>query len=364
MHQIITSDDKATWDSVIGKSTKKDIYYFQAYSSLYKESENGEPHLFVYSNGKESNLCYPFMKRNLNSLPFLGHSTLAGDYYDIVSPYGYGGPLYDFADKQIISAFRHEFDDYCSNENIISEFTRFHPLLDNHKYFTDQMEVKKISQTIYLDLSKSEEEIFGDFHTNHKRNIKKGIKNNLEFRILKEEDAIFYLDDFLKLYYETMDKLNASSYYYFSREYIKNLLVGLNQNSFIGAVFLKGKMITAALCMYCDKFIHYHLGCSKSEFLHLGANVFQFYHIALWGKKNGFLAFHLGGGYSGNDSLFKFKSRFNPEGILDFYIGKKVHNPVLYKNLIDSWESYYSQSLDSNYFPAYRSEPSKEKIIG
>lgn len=357
VYQIIRAEDKSEWSSIIENFSNKDVYYFQAYCSLYKDSENGEPLLFLYKDKAGNTMCYPFLKRNIKTLPFIKDFPFDKDYYDIVNPYGYGGPLYDVSDEDTIRAFREAFDEYCRNENIISEFVRFHPMLDNHKYLHDLMDIKKISQTIYIDLNKNEEEMFMNYHNNHRRNIKKAVKNELEYRILRGADAFSYIDDFLDLYNETMDKLNASSYYYFSKEYFENILNGLSEQSFIGAVFFEGQMITAALCMYCGKNLHYHLGCSKKEFLHLGVNAFQFHNIALWGKENGYRVFHLGGGYAGSESLFNFKKRFNPEGTLDFYIGKKIHNSVLYQKLLKDWEIYYSQVSCSNYFPAYRLEP-------
>jgi hypothetical protein len=361
VYQIISSEDKSKWCSIVEEFLSKDVYFFHEYCSLYKKLENGEPLLFLYKDKTGTTICYPFLKRNINSLPFISAKPLDKDYYDIISPYGYGGPLYDSVDADTIIRFREAFNEYCNKENIISEFVRFHPILENHKYLSDLMYIKKISQTIYIDLNKNEKEIYMNYHNNHRRNIKKGEKHELEFKILKKEEAFFYIDDFLELYNETMDKLNATSYYYFSREYIEHILNELKEHSFIGAVFFEGVMIAAALCMYCGKNLHYHLGCSKKEFLHLGTNAFQFHNIAIWGMKIGFNSFHLGGGYAGSESLFTFKKRFNPDGIIDYYIGNKIHNSFVYNLLIEEWESYYSQILDSNYFPAYRHDPKEKK---
>ncbi|MDZ5470445.1 GNAT family N-acetyltransferase [Bacillus sp. 31A1R] len=353
MYQIIPLENKHEWDSIIDNLESKDIYFYQAYSSLYSKLESGQPFLFVFHNKSGNTICYPFIKRSLNTLDFLKADSSFEQVYDITTPYGYGGPLYDVMDEESINKFRGEFQEYCREENIVSEFIRFHPMLKNHEHLSNSLEVLAVNQTIFIDLTQNEEDIFNHYHKNHQRNIRKAFGNKLEFKIFKN-NAIDYLEDFYQLYIKTMDKVNARSYYYFSRDYVRQLITGLKNNVIIAAVFFEGKMIAAALCMFNDNYLHYHLGCSKQETLRLGTNPFLFHHIAMWGKKNGFQRFHLGGGHSGKDTLYTFKNRFNPKGVLDFYIGKKVHNEDLYNELVRKWGNYYEQHADHSYFPAYR----------
>ena len=357
--QVISFKEKQKWDRTIQRFIKKDVYYFQEYCSLYYLMGDGEPQLALFEDKKGNMVCYPFIKRAID-LPFMDNK-LSQDF-DIITPYGYGGPLTQNSSEQIIHDFRLEFDEYCQKNNIISEFIRFHPLLKNHEYLEGLIDVVYDRETVYIDLTKSEEEILSNYHKNHRRNINKATRNKLEFRVFEKEHALQNIDSFYHLYKATMDKLNASAYYYFSRDYIKDLLSGLSDNSMIAAVFLERKMISAALCMYEDGYLHYHLGCSDKEFLSLGTNIFQFHHIALWGKQQGLHTFHLGGGYIGRDSLFEFKHRFNKEGTVGFYIGKKIHNLDKYNLLVSGWEKYYNQKLTGDFFPAYRTK-SPENIL-
>lgn len=360
MMQVISFHDKQNWEKVIQRFSHKDVYYFQAYCSLYYLMGDGEPFLAFYENHYGNTVCYPFIKRPVN-LPFLNNAV--PNDYDIITPYGYGGPLAQNLNKQIIDDFRIQFDEYCRTNNIVSEFIRFNPLLENHQYLDGFVDVVYDRETVYIDLTKSKEEIVRKFHKNHRRNLNKAIKNKLEFKALENQSALLYLDEFYELYNKTMDKLSASEYYYFSREYLKELLFGLNNNSMIAAVFLEEKMIAGALCMYENEFLHYHLGCSDQDFLNLGTNVYQFYNTALWGKQNDLQTFHLGGGHVGRDSLFEFKHRFNQEGTVKFFIGKKIHNMEKYYSLVSNWEQYYSQRTSSEFFPAYRARPAYQSFV-
>ncbi|MGJ7919525.1 lipid II:glycine glycyltransferase FemX [Neobacillus sp. LXY-4] len=364
MYEVISYQQRNRWEEVLNQLTKKDIFYEHSYNHLYQSLGDGDPHLFFYEDERGNKICYSFFKRKINLLSFLRDDVMEENFYDIITPtYGYGGPISDVEDKLVIKQFRQEFEEYCQKENVICEFIRFHPLLQNAKFMEDLMEVSYDRETIYIDLTKSEEDIFKSYHKNHKRNVNKGIKNQLEFKVFMKEEAFQRIEEFYQLYKETMDKLNASAHSYFSTDYLKNLLSSLYDKSMIGAVFFNNKIIGAALCMYEGGLLHYHLGCSKKEYLHLGGNVFLLHNIAIWGKQNGLNVFHLGGGHVGRDSLFQFKYRFNPYGTLDFYIGKKVHNPQKYKKLVDKWEEYYDQESQKNFFPIYRNKPKKTELV-
>jgi lipid II:glycine glycyltransferase (peptidoglycan interpeptide bridge formation enzyme) len=363
MYEVFSFQQKTFWEEKLNTLSKKDIFYHPSYSGLYQSMGDGEPHLFFYEDQSGKKVGYVFLKRKIKGLPFAKHET-NDDIYDIITPsYGYGGPLYDMEEKQLVSAFRKEFEEYCQKENIICEFIRFHPLLQNSRIMAEFVDTSFDRETIFIDLTKTEKEIFNNYHTNHKRNINKANKKELVFRVFKNEEALEVVETFYQLYKETMDKLNASTYSYFSTSYIKDLLSHLSQYSMIGAVFYKDQMVAASMCLYEGNSLHYHLGCSNKEYLHLGVNTFLLHQLGIWGKRAGLERFHLGGGHKGRDSLFQFKSRFNPDGVLPFYIGRKVHNPVLYNQLIEKWENYYEDEVNKTYFPAYRSVPQKTVSI-
>ncbi|HVG62006.1 MAG TPA: GNAT family N-acetyltransferase [Hyalangium sp.] len=130
MHRIIPFSDPESWERAYAESSRKDVYYRHAYAELCACMGDGDPFLFVYEDGAGNRVCYAFIRRPLKALPFAAEARLEGDWYDIVSPtYGLGGPLCGDVHEQVLHAFRAEFDEYCRQANIVSEFVRFHPLL-------------------------------------------------------------------------------------------------------------------------------------------------------------------------------------------------------------------------------------------
>ena len=354
MYEVIPLHQSERWQEKLEQIRKKDLFHNPSYSRLYHNSGDGEPHLFFYYDYSGNTLCYTFMKRKINNLPLF--SELKKDLFDIITPpYGYGGPLTDIEDRQIIKEFRKEFTEYCSMNDIISEFVRFNPLLQNHKYMEDSMELVFDRETIFVDLTKSEKLIMDGYHKNHQRNIKKAKKNQLQFRVLQHNEAMAMAPEFYQMYKETMMKLKASAYSFFSLEYITELLCGFPNQSMIGAIFHEGQLINAVLCLYEGDTLHYHLGCSKKDYLSLGGSIFALHQTVLWAKKKGLRTFHLGGGHIGRDSLFQFKHRFNQDGMLDFFIGRNIIDHQQYRELLKYWKIHHSQSeISGDFFPEYR----------
>jgi serine/alanine adding enzyme len=358
VYQIIPFEEPERWERAYAQASRKDVYYLHAYAELCRCMGDGEPFLFAYEDGAGNRVCYVFIRRPLRALPFAEDARLEGDWYDIISPtYGYGGPLCAEPREQVLRAFRAEFEAYCRGANIVSEFVRFHPLLGNHRLLGGMMDVVYDRETVSIDLNRAEEELFARYHPNHQRNIRKALKHGLEFRMLDAREALQQLEVFYRLYQATMDRVHATPYYYFSTGYLERLFSRFGRGALLGAVFLEGRMISAALCLREGDTLVYHLGASEEASLHLGTNVFQFHHIALWARRNGLRAFHLGGGHRGRDSLFQFKHRFNPEGTLELNNGRKVHQPEVYARLVESWRRYHAQELPEPYFPAYRTRP-------
>ena len=273
----------------------------------------------------------------------------------MITPYGYGGPLIEIKQEkgreEFIKTYFEKYEEYCNKNNIVSEFVRFHPLEKNHDYCKEFYDVSHISNTIYIDLL-SKEVIENNMISKARNKIKKAEKNHL---IFEEDINLNTIDNFIKLYYETMDKNNASSLYYFDKEYFYNVFK-LKDKVKLFNIRYQGEVVATSIILLGDKWIHYHLSANTEVGYKLAANNFLLYNVAIWGSENGYQKLHLGGGYGGNESpLYKFKYSMNKNGILDFYIGKKIYNKELYEKLVDE-KMLNSKEKESSFFPLYRLE--------
>lgn len=316
-------DDK--WDIYIKKIGENllDIYYTKEYCRLY-EAENSKVYLFVFE--EENNIgLYPVLLSKVN---ISGYE----EYFDIETPYGYGGPIIKYNDEEFKIKFEKEFNKYCLEKKIIAEFIRFHPLIHNEDLFQENIEIIHNRITVYVDLRKSIQEIWeNDIDSKNRNVIRKAEKNGL---VVEEEKEC---KEFIDIYQRTMERVKADSYYYFDHEYYTKLLN--NENAKLFVVRFQGITIAAAIFIKYNRFLHYHLSGSLKDYLKYSPNNLLLWRAINYGKEQGCDLFHLGGGLTNNldDNLYKFKKKFS-KASSDFYIGKRIHNKKIYDELINKWE--------------------------
>lgn len=320
---------------------EQDIYFSHEYFMSSLLLDEGEAILFFFEsrNGK---VAYPAVKRKIINAANM-------ELYDITTPYGYGGPLISVGEDEqaLLLEFREAVGEYCKAHQIVSEFVRFHPLLGNHKGLGSSMEILRASNTVKIELQQ-EGDLLGRIPGKNRNMIRKAMKNGVEVRKIDVEEN---LEEFILIYYATMRRNDAAAFYFFTEAYFRKTIELFGRDLHLFGAFLDGKMISTTLILTHGKFMHYHLSGSLGEYRSLGANNLLLFKIAEWGQERGIEDFHLGGGYSGQeDSLYRFKKTFTAEEPLEFHIGKKIHNPNLYKMLV--LEKGITE--DSGFFPLYR----------
>ena len=365
--KIITIDesDRQKWAELIEGCDDSDIFFARSYCLLFNESNNevkkefgSDPQMFFFGN-ENNYIIYPFFRRKINNLPFVDF--LPSDFsnwVDIISPYGYSGPLAHISEPDISSLlwqeYLHEFHKYCTQEKIIAEFTRLHPFIQNHQYLAATTNIKLLSTVVYVDLKQDASIIKQKFSRGNKSAISKAIRSEVTIVRSKTVDEI---DAFYRLYTGTMKRVNAKVAYFFPREFFLNLFKQFGENAELFYAKHNNKIIAAAIIL-CNKSIaHYFLGGTDSEFLQLRPNNLLFYEIILWAKKEGYEVFNLGGGYSEERELLRFKSSF-AKTTRNFYIYNRIHNEKAYQAVCEARNFHDSANgisvAGTSYFPAYR----------
>lgn len=325
---IVLDSNSDDWNHYLFNLTKnlQDIYYTSDYYKLYEQNGDGKAKLFVY-NEESSIAIYPFMLNEISKYNF------DEKYYDIESAYGYGGPLTNNYDEIFLSNFEKEFLKYCSENKIVAEFIRFHPLIKNEGIFSKNIKVFHNRITIYLDLAKGVDRIWNeDIKSKNRNMIRKAEKSGLIVEVSNEYEV------FKSIYCKTMNKVEAENYYYFDEKYYKEMK---NSNNYILLIVKKDNMIIAsAIFIKYGEYFHYHLAGSLKEYLKFAPNNLLLWEAIKLACESDAKWFHFGGGLSDSldDNLFKFKSSFS-HNTSDFYIGKRVHNKEVYEDLINEWQS-------------------------
>jgi len=349
---VITVSEYSKWEQIILSFPQYDVYYLNDYVKPFQAHGDGEPLLISYDNGK-LRAVKVVMKRDIGLFePFLGKIE-NNKYFDFVTPYGYGGFLFDGIVTNIeLSEFKNQYDLFCEEYNIISDFVRYHPIISNSNNMRSISNVKDLGHTISMDLS-SEIIIWNNIISKNKNMIRKAQKSGIEILHNKSRELLV---KFINIYSNEMDRDNADPYYYFGEEFYNSIFTDLKDNYEIFYAVLDERIIAMSIILYANKRMHYHLSGTCFEYRNLAPTNLLLYEAACWGCKQDFKIFHLGGGLgSSEDNLFKFKKSFNRNSKHQFSIGKMICNQDIYNKMVElRRKEDPSFNMESLFFPLYR----------
>jgi lipid II:glycine glycyltransferase (peptidoglycan interpeptide bridge formation enzyme) len=267
------------------------------------------------------------------------------NYRDLVSPYGYAGPILEPRDEFTGRSFMEIWSRAARELGVVSEFVRFHPVLKTYEPFISSMDASKISETVVIDLASGEirDGLSGTCRKNLKVARRKGVQVNI--------NNAGELPRFVRLYRTTMTRRTSVGYYDFEDRYFEDLARGLGDDMWVAMATHEGTDVAGALVLRHGPYLSYHLGGSDYAQRSLCATNLLLVHIAEHGRKMGLRTFHLGGGMKAGDSLFHFKAGFS---VLrgHFHVGRKIYAQKEYDELTAARKAI--GRLDGSYFPAYR----------
>lgn len=344
MLKVITIDHYEEWDQIIKGFAKYDVNYLSGYVKSFQMNGEGEPLLFYYDDGS-TRAINVVMKRDIALGEMFKDKLPINTYFDVSTPYGYGGFL---VEGNNYKAINEAYDSYCKDNGFVSEFVRFHLLNGYRRYYNGLCEThtRNVIRSLELPL----DDMLMDFEHKVRKSIKKAGRAELEIEIDHNGKR---LEDFLEIYYGTMARANAKGDYYYSKEFF-NCLNKMKGNYVYFHVLFKNQVISTELVLYGNENCYSFLGGTNRDYFNLGANNFLKFEIIKWAQEKNLKNFILGGGYGAEDGIFKYKKSFAPNGLYDFYIGKKIFNEQKYKLLVELRSKEENFDIENNFFPVYR----------
>ena len=342
MIKIINILGEKTWDSIVKSFADYDVYYLCGYVKAFHIHGDGDPFLLYYE-GNGLRAVYVYIRRE-TALPGV---------YDSVTPYGYGGVLFEGDISEVNrKVFWDAYVQKMHEENIVDNFVRYHPVLKNAEPMKAVSNVIDMGKTIAINLT-SPDVIWENIISKNRNMIRKAEKNGIEIHHGKDLELF---KDFRRIYNATMDKDNAEKYYYFEDKFYESIHNDLHDNFEMFYAVMNGEIIAMSIMLYENKQMHYHLSGSLAEYRNFAPSNLLLYKAALWGCENGFNTFHLGGGVgSGEDNLYKFKAVFNRNSDYQFSIGKEIFDQGKYDELVaERAKRDKNFDADSSFFPLYR----------
>jgi Acetyltransferase (GNAT) domain len=344
--ETLRPSDRA-WNDLLDQAQAYDFYHLPAYHQMAEAQGEGEAVLFSYREGA-CIIALPLLLRRIADAPGLN----ACDALDATSVYGYPGPVVSgTASRPVIRRFQQALTHALRERDVVSVFSRLHPLLPQADCLQGLGRIEAVGPTIAIDLRRHPEEQRAGYRRNHKHGINKLKRLGVECQV---DPTFAHLDDFIRLYRETMTRVEATSYYFFDRMYFERLRTALGERMHLYVCRLDGEVICGGLFVQTGDIVQYHLGASDGRHLKSAPMKLTFDTVRQDFSGRGAAWFHLGGGLGAQrDSLFHFKSGFGGEERL-FSLWKWVVQEDLYDALCRR-RTMVAQEPSNGFFPRYRS---------
>ena len=348
MIEVFSTAEDQKWDEIVCSMSNFDVYYLSGYVKAFEKNGDGKACL-VYIHDNNARLIHVIMKRDISDMEEFDGLFKEDEYYDVVTPYGYGGMLIEGRDA---SGLFSEYIDFCIANNIVCEFDRFNPVSNNADKVKEFYEIKELGNTVYIDTS-SQETIWQNMSSKNRNMIRKAWKSGMQVYWGR---APWMLDSFMEIYNQTMDRDNADEYYYFNKDFYESILYDLKQQAMWFYAVAEEKIIAMSIFLFTNGRMHYHLSGSLTDYRSMAPTNLILYEAAMWACEQGYECLHLGGGVGAScDSLYRFKKAFNRGDDMLFCIGRKIYLPDMYDKLVQlRSESDENFQLNVNFFPQYR----------
>ena len=328
------------WEAVLAEA-RHDFYHLPGYVSVSAPNDGGLPRALVVSDGDRT-LLLPLVIRPID-----------GVAHDACSPYGYPGPIQTgepdagFELDALLAGI-----DFLREQHIVSLFVRAHPLL-NKSLPEGVGTVVQHGVTVWVDLTKSEDDLWSETRRNHRQQIRQALKKGY---VSEVDGGSRHMEDFKALYHATMKDRAADAYYSFDDDYFAGLQRVLGDDLHIAVAMIDDVVAAAGMFVVTGDIAEMHLTGHDGRFAADQPTKLVFHAVRTWAREHGLRVLHLGGGRGGSeDSLLHFKAGFSPWRE-PYRTLRVVVDEAAYARLVAAKHPDLDPSDLSRSFPAYRDD--------
>ncbi len=261
-----------------------------------------------------------------------------GQYVDVVTPYGFSG----FVGNAHCDAVAERWRAFAERQSYVCGYINLNPLFEQAAYISERERFEHNS-VYWLDLTRSESDLFNAMSSNRKRELRNWPHNSQSI-ILDERVTLEFL---LRHYKSFYDRKQASGSYNVTPDTLK-FLAQLD-NIFIVGAGPMGQVEAVSMFSYTSYAADYWINVSVGEGKRFTTSLLWYSVLQL--QAMGVPVLNLGGGIREGDGVAEYKRRFGAQH-RRFGCLKQIYRPDVYRLLCSEAGADYTDM--SGYFPAYR----------
>ena len=185
-------------------------------------------------------------------------------------------------------------------------------------------------QTSAIDLDQwdADRKTITGMHKGRRYDLKKA-RLALRVNLSSGQEAKRNLRTFRVLYKESMERVHADRFFFFSEAYFNHLADELDEKFAVATAWAGDLPVASSIFLADRDFLHYHLAASNEDGKRHAAATLHIIAASEWAVQRRCTFLHLGGGLSDNDGLWRFKHSFGGKAFTYSYMA-----------LISDWQRY------------------------
>lgn len=335
----------ARWASV-WESTGREPFAHPAFGRLFAAAD--EECVAVCWEDDRGQVLLPLVLRALPSAVSARLDQGSGrPWRDVTSPYGYGGPF--LAGQPDLASFWRALLDWMREAHLLSGFIRASVVSPARTAAEpDGVRSVHLADNVVVGLDLDADGRWRRYEHKVRKNVNKARRHGLSTVVAPTFDDV---TGFVDVYAGTMDRRSAASFYRFDEDFFRRLAADLPTSFWVADTRdEEGHLVSTELVLVGDRHCYSFLGGTLREAFAMAPNDLLKHDVIEHAAASGLAAYVLGGGYTPDDGIFRYKRSFDPTGVVPFAAIQLVGDEARYDRACAEADA----DADARFFPRYR----------
>jgi len=343
--------DRERWLELLAQIAPLETYAHPGWLRRYCSTAES-PRLLVVRR-PQGPLIFPIIVRSLGALPWVPEPWR--EHVDVTGPpYGWTGPFGAGLDDGTVARFWDAFAAWGRANRVICDYRLFCPAAAATASYPGERVAKM--PVVVLEFPTTEDALWRQYDHKVRKNVKRARAAGLSVEM---DESGNRLDEFLEVFWSTLDRRAAGRSYYFDRSHFEALVRECPGGLVFFHVLEAGRVISTELVVRAGAYLYSFLGGTRLERFEVRPNDLLKHEACVWGMRHGHRGFVLGGGNAGEDGIFRYKLAFAPQGRRQLEFGRWTLDPEAYEaltrvRLARVREDIPGAPLRAGFFPEYR----------